>query len=341
MQFAPVTFPPNVNLDNRRAFTILDSNTDQVFLDVAMSAETGREWGDLYTSNSNGTFYTLSVQHTNRSPSGLVDFERNEALHGVSLLNVVTNVAELSSQGGEKSVQSRITFNDGGLWQPLKLSLSSPSDPQQKQPASDDCSEGRCLLHLHSQATLSALLASLSPFSSNPIASVSTTLFSRKSAPGQVLGMGNSGSGLKPYNSNNANLFYSRDGGHFWHHVLSGPHLWEMGDRGGVVVAVPHLKPTSTLLYSLDDCNTWIPFTFYSKLVVVTRITAEPSVSGFKFLLIAELSDESTGLSGLGSLGRLLESLLSGRPSMSQFLIQVFNFLPSVAYFNDSTIYST
>jgi hypothetical protein len=44
-------------------------------LDVYQSQSMGQEFGDLYSSNSNGTFYTLSLKNTNKNANGLVDLE--------------------------------------------------------------------------------------------------------------------------------------------------------------------------------------------------------------------------------------------------------------------------
>lgn len=35
----------------------------------------------------------------------------------------------------------------------------------------------------------------------------------------------------------NMNTYLSNDGGHTWQEVLSGPHVFEIGDHGGIIIA--------------------------------------------------------------------------------------------------------
>ena len=56
--------------------SVLESSTDAVFLHVTMNTAAGNEWGSIFKSNSNGTYYGLSVEHVNRNAAGYVDFEK-------------------------------------------------------------------------------------------------------------------------------------------------------------------------------------------------------------------------------------------------------------------------
>lgn len=67
--FAKAHFPPNMRLDTN-AYTVLESSTDSIFLHVTTHATAGAEWGSLFKSNSNGTYYALSLEHANRSACG-------------------------------------------------------------------------------------------------------------------------------------------------------------------------------------------------------------------------------------------------------------------------------
>lgn len=71
------------------------------------------EFGNILKSNSNGTFYGVSLEHVNRNEWGFVDFEKMIGLDGIALVNVVAN-PDVVPLTGEKVLQSRITHNDGG-----------------------------------------------------------------------------------------------------------------------------------------------------------------------------------------------------------------------------------
>lgn len=95
-----------------KAYTILESSTDSVFLHVTMSQVRGAEWGNVLKSNSNGTYYGLSLEHVNRNDRGYVDFEKVIGLDGIAVMNVVANTDE-AAVTGKKKLQTRITHNDG------------------------------------------------------------------------------------------------------------------------------------------------------------------------------------------------------------------------------------
>ena len=76
------------------------------------------EMGTLLISDSNGTTFSLSIDYTNRNDNNEVDFERMQGLRGTLLVNIVTNPLEVIG-GADKTVVSRISFNDGGIWQPI------------------------------------------------------------------------------------------------------------------------------------------------------------------------------------------------------------------------------
>ena len=79
-----------------------------------MSTENNAEWGNLLKSNSNGTYYGLSLDHVNRNTQGYVDFEKMIGIDGVVVVNIVTN-AEEAARSGNKKLQTRISHNDGSF----------------------------------------------------------------------------------------------------------------------------------------------------------------------------------------------------------------------------------
>jgi len=79
---------------------------------MTMSERPAPYWGNILKSNSNGTYFGLSIDNVNRDEYGYVDFEKFVGLDGIALVNVVANPAE-ASLTGRKALQSRITHNDG------------------------------------------------------------------------------------------------------------------------------------------------------------------------------------------------------------------------------------
>ena len=90
-----------------------------VFLHMTMTDTDGLPWGNLLKSNSNGTYFGVSLSHVNRDTRGYVDFEKITGLDGIALVNVVSN-PEDAAVTGNKILQTRITHNDG---QSLSLSF--------------------------------------------------------------------------------------------------------------------------------------------------------------------------------------------------------------------------
>ena len=79
---------------------------------MTMSEPPAPYWGNLLKSNSNGTYFGVSIENVNRDDRGYVDFEKVIGLDGIALINVVSNPSDASVTGKKKLV-SRITHNDG------------------------------------------------------------------------------------------------------------------------------------------------------------------------------------------------------------------------------------
>jgi hypothetical protein len=83
-----------------------------------MSDKEGKEWGSIFKSNSNGTYYNLALENVNRDGRGYTDFEKMIGLDGIAVVNVVVNTDD-ANISGKKELQTRITHNDGASWKPL------------------------------------------------------------------------------------------------------------------------------------------------------------------------------------------------------------------------------
>jgi Sortilin, neurotensin receptor 3, len=104
-----------------QAYTILESSTDAIFMLMTMSEPPHPFWGNILKSNSNGTYFGLSIANVNRDVRGLVDFEKMIGLDGIALINIVANTEEAIITR-EKRLQTRITHNDGEFFSSLRCS---------------------------------------------------------------------------------------------------------------------------------------------------------------------------------------------------------------------------
>jgi len=69
------------------------------------------------------------------------------------------------------------------------------------------------------------------------------------------MGVGNDGLTLKPYEE--CDFYVSFDAGLSWRKARDGPHQYEFGDQGGILVAVPDRDGAHSIFYSYDYGTTW------------------------------------------------------------------------------------
>lgn len=245
-------FPHNSKLEEE-AYTILESTNYSIQVDVMTSRATNA-MGTLFSSNSNGTYFTENIQHTNRDYRGIVDFEKIQNIQGIVLVNVVDNWEEvLKMSMAKKTVVSKISFDDGRTWEGLSAKKKD--------------------LHLHSVTEMSN----------------SGRVFS-SSAPGLVMGVGNTGQYLKDYNE--GDLYVSDDAGLTWTFALEQAHKYEFGDQGSVLVAVYDEGMAEYISYSIDHGKTWekakLPDPVNARLLTTT-----PDSTSLKFILVGTVGGGS------------------------------------------------
>ena len=73
-----------------------------------MSEPPAPYWGSILKSNSNGTYFGLSIDNVNRDDRGYVDFEKLIGLDGIALINVVSNPMD-AAISGHKNLQTSST----------------------------------------------------------------------------------------------------------------------------------------------------------------------------------------------------------------------------------------
>jgi photosystem II stability/assembly factor-like uncharacterized protein len=235
----------------QEAFTILESTNYSIQVDVMTQRHS--YIGSLFTSNSNGTYFTKNVEHTNRNEHGVVDFEKIHNIQGIVLVNQVENWEDVEgSSKAKKKIKSRISFDDGRTWEPLKV--------------------GKEELHIHSVTEMHN----------------SGKVFSSP-APGIVMGIGNTGKYLDTWGE--GSLYVSDDAGRTWFETnLKGPQKYEFLDQGSILVAMAE-KKTDEVSYSLDHGRTWKTAELPEK-VEVHEITTIPDSTSLKVLLIAQKGGE-------------------------------------------------
>ncbi|KAF2707916.1 vacuolar protein sorting/targeting protein 10 [Pleomassaria siparia CBS 279.74] len=239
------------------AYTILESTNYSIQVDVMTSKYAFI--GSLYTSNSNGTYFTKNKEHTNRNMEGYVDFEKISNIQGIVMINVVQNWQDVKGPRDTKKLQSQISFDDGRTWDPLRIKGSKKE------------------LHLHSVTNLRN----------------SGRVFSSP-APGIVMGVGNEGSFLGEYKD--GDLYVSDDAGRTWELALNDAHKYEFGDQGSVLVAVKDEGDATKISYSLKHGrkDTWDEVDLGSK-VRVGELTTVPDSTSLKFIIYGSRPKEEGG----------------------------------------------
>lgn len=215
------------------AYTIVESTTHSLAVDVMLQDMS--TVGTLFVSNSNGTYFVESLKDTNRNDFGYVDYENLYGVEGVGLANIVSNAQEVESRRAPKQLKTKITFDDGRSWQPVKApSQDAEGKRVQCNPADTDV----CSLHLHSVT----IPHNFGRIFSSP-------------APGVVMGVGSIGESLKPYEE--SDTFLSTDAGITWTMVRLDPHKYEFGDSGSILVVINDEESTDSVSYSTDFGRTW------------------------------------------------------------------------------------
>ncbi|CAJ0872512.1 7336_t:CDS:10 [Entrophospora sp. SA101] len=266
-------FPLNAGF-KENAYTILESPTDHLVVDVLSDEST--TVGTLFSSNSDGNYFINRLNHTNRNKDGSVDFEKVQSVGGIFLVNVVGNYKDVNRDSFiAKQVKSMISFEDGSTWNFIK--------PPERDFRGDkfhcDIGEnknwktGDCSLHLHSFT---------SPHNYGYV-------YSSAAAPGVLMGVGNVGPYLLPYDQ--CDTFLSYDGGLTWSIARPGAHKYEIGDSGALLVIVDDEQPTDHVLYSYNRGKTWQQLDLGMK-VHARMLTTDPESTTQKFILLGTFASD-------------------------------------------------
>jgi hypothetical protein len=205
------------------AFTILDAEDRAIFLSVAHD---NYVWGNLYAADSlTDKIFRLSLTDVPRKRNGGVEFSRVRGLYGFYMANQFVEESDDLSL----PVRTVITFDEGADWHPLRApqDLAASCGPQEV-----------CQLNLLGPG--STLGRSRGGF------------FSRPSAIGIVMGLGNVGQYLTS-NVSALDTFVSRDGGKTFHLLRRGTHNFEIVNHGSLIIMIPDSAATNLLAFTPDE----------------------------------------------------------------------------------------
>jgi hypothetical protein len=117
-------------------------------------------------------------------------------------------------------------------------------------------------------------------------------------APGVLMGVGNTGDRLKPYED--CDLYASTDAGLTWRKARDGPHQYEFGDQGGLLVAVPNHDEATEFWYSFNYGEKWESSSLGRDVKVRPLfLTTLPDSTSDKFTMLGRKSDGSYTLFAL------------------------------------------
>lgn len=203
--------------------------------------EENQKLTNIYVSDYRGFRFSLSLLHNVRSlDTGNCDFERILGVEGVYIANVFDH-SEVEKLKGRENPNIKmldqyrrtfISYDKGGNWHPLKA-------PDCDADGNEIICSGDCSLHLRGRTD-----------------ATSTSIYSSENSVGLALGVGNTGMYLSQKDSE-INTYLTRDGGHTWYEIRKGSHLYEIGDRGGIIVMARDDIAVKSIIYSWDEGLTW------------------------------------------------------------------------------------
>ncbi|ELK05863.1 Sortilin [Pteropus alecto] len=244
-------------------YSILAANDDMVFMHVDEPGDTG--FGTIFTSDDRGIIYSKSLdRHLYTTTGGETDFTNVTSLRGVYITSVLSE---------DNSIQTMITFDQGGRWKHLRKPENSECDATAKN-------KNECSLHIHASYSISQKLnVPMAPLSEpnavgiviahgNPI----SLLICAEEMVGCVAGsVGDAISVMIP------DVYISHDGGYSWTKMLEGPHYYTILDSGGIIVAIEHSShPINVIKFSTDEGQCWQTYMFTREPIYFTGLASEP-----------------------------------------------------------------
>ncbi|KAK7135828.1 hypothetical protein R3I94_014487 [Phoxinus phoxinus] len=236
-------------VSHEQFYSILAANDEMVFMHVDEPGDEGI--GTIYVSDVSGTVYSKSLErHLYMTPGGETDFTNVTSLRGVFTTSVLNE---------DNSVQTVISFDQGGEWVPVKKPENSKCDSTAKD-------KEMCSLHIHAS------------YSSSMKLNVPMLPLSEPNAVGLILAHGSVGDSISMLTPD---VYVSDDGGYTWQQALKGPHYYAILDSGGLLVAVEHNEENpsqliSEIKFSTDEGQCWHVYKFTQTPMHFTGLASEP-----------------------------------------------------------------
>lgn len=274
---------------DRRDYHIADITANRIMVAVAHT----RTLSNLYisdviqSSNEDTVSFSLSLERvvayfpnitwTESLISDLwaepfADIHKVKGLQGIYIVSQISASMPTGSVDiGPEHIVTLISFDWGFDWRLLNVTRSFSHCEK-----SDNCS-----LHL------TQMFAHV-----YPVTRTHTFILSSKSAPGIIMATGVVGKSLK----GNPGVFVSRDAGLTWRQVLKEMHFYNIGDHGGILVAVRYYKgekeETSQILYSTDEGETWLEKNFTNSQIKVYELMTEPGENTTVFTMFGSVMEK-------------------------------------------------
>ncbi|XP_029509649.1 sortilin-like [Oncorhynchus nerka] len=237
-------------------YSILAASDDMVFMHVDEPGDTGI--GTIYISDDRGTLYSKSLErHLYTATGGDTDFTNVTSLRGVYMTSVLTE---------DGSVETVVSFDQGGEWRPVQRPRNSRCDTETITNRPD-----RCSLHIHALYSISMKM------------NVPLLPLTQFNAIGLILAHGSVGD---PASVLSPDVYVSDDGGYSWLRALTGPHHYAILDSGGLLVAVEHTSaPVNQIKFSTDEGQCWHVYNFTSEPLYFTGLALEPGAHSMNLSL--------------------------------------------------------
>ncbi|XP_013875548.1 sortilin 1b [Austrofundulus limnaeus] len=246
-------------------YSILATNEDMVFMHVDEPGDSG--FGTIYVSDDRGTVYSKSLErHLYTTTGGDTDFTNVTSLRGVFFTSILAE---------DNSVQSVVSFDQGGEWVPLRKPDNIKCDATARDP-------DKCSLHIHAAYSIAMKLK------------VPMLPLSEPNAVGLIIAHGSVGDAISVMHSD---VYVSNDGGYSWTKALDGPHHYAILDSGGLLVAVEDRgeELINQIKFSTDEGQCWSVHNFTSDPIFFTGLASEPgarsmnvSIWGYRDSLLSQ-----------------------------------------------------
>ena len=300
--FNPICFPENIRA---KSFTIFDFDAvqkgpDFISIDHAeeetSAIEGAAPMGNLYAADDSLRLFSLSLRRNVRE-RGVADFSGIASMNGVFIANQISTEA-FKGRYNYKDVdysqyyQTLQSFNGGGVWRYIPAPKKDANGNDIQGCTITDDPKTVCSLHLHGESAWSGGENWKTRFGA---------VYSHQSTPGVIISTGNVGNVLSK-EASEVNTYISRDGGYTWEEALQGPHIYEFGNFGALIVAAKEssVGETDEVWFSRDVGKCWEGPIKLSKPINVHNIRTDVVQKGSVFVIHGEDATKSESYQASG-----------------------------------------